>query len=41
MTERIPIRSALSIMVAPGDENYLKPETPTVAEFFKKNGYTT
>ena len=41
MTGRIPIRSALSIVVAPGDENYLKPETPTIAEFFKKNGYTT
>ena len=37
----IPIRSALSIVVAPGDENYLRPETPTIAEFFKKNGYTT
>ena len=41
MTGRIPIRSALSIVVAPGDENYLRPETPTIAEFFKKNGYTT
>jgi hypothetical protein len=41
ITGRIPIRSALSIVVAPGDENYLKPETPTIAEFFKKNGYTT
>src|SRR6516225_2927793 len=41
MTGRIPIRSALSIVVAPGDENALKKETPTIAEFFKKNGYTT
>ena len=41
ITGRIPIRSALSIVVAPGDENYLRPETPTIAEFFKKNGYTT
>jgi arylsulfatase A-like enzyme len=41
MTGRIPIRSALSIVVAPGDENYLRPETPTIAEFFKKNGYST
>src|SRR5215471_19751548 len=40
-TSRIPIRSALSIVVAPGDENYLRPETPTIAEFFKKNGYST
>jgi arylsulfatase A-like enzyme len=38
---RIPIRSALSIVVAPGDENGLKKETPTIAEFFKKNGYST
>src|SRR4029079_7136496 len=37
----IPIRSALSIVVAPGDENYLRKETPTIAEFFKKNGYST
>jgi arylsulfatase A-like enzyme len=41
MTGRIPIRSALSIVVAPGDPNYLKKSTPTIAEFFKKNGYTT
>ena len=41
MTGRIPIRSALSVVVAPGDENFLHKETPTIAEFFKKNGYTT
>jgi arylsulfatase len=41
MTGRIPIRSALSIVVAPGDENYLRKETPTIAEFFRNNGYTT
>jgi arylsulfatase len=41
MTGRIPIRSALSVVVAPGDENYLKKSTPTIAEFFKKNGYQT
>jgi arylsulfatase len=34
MTGRIPIRSALSVVVAPGDENGLKAETPTIAEFF-------
>jgi hypothetical protein len=28
-------------VVAPGDENFLHKETPTIAEFFKKNGYTT
>lgn len=41
MTGRVPIRSALSIVIAPGDQNYLRKETPTIAEFFKKNGYTT
>jgi arylsulfatase A-like enzyme len=41
ITGRIPIRSALSIVVAPGDENLLKKETPTIAEFFQKNGYST
>jgi arylsulfatase A-like enzyme len=41
ITGRIPIRTALSIVVAPGDENALKKETPTIAEFFKKNGYST
>ena len=41
LTGRYPIRSALSIVVAPGDENYLRAETPTIAEFFRKNGYTT
>jgi hypothetical protein len=28
-------------VVAPGDENALRQETPTIAEFFKKNGYST
>ena len=41
MTGRYPIRSALSVVVAPGDENGIRAETPTMAEFFKKNGYTT
>jgi arylsulfatase len=41
MTGRIPIRSALSVVVAPGDENALRKETPTIAEFFKKNGFST
>ena len=38
ITGRIPIRSALSIVVAPGDENRLRKQTPTIAEFFQKNG---
>src|SRR6516225_7189463 len=35
LTGRYPIRSALSIVVAPGDENFLRKETPTIAEFFR------
>jgi arylsulfatase A-like enzyme len=41
MTGRIPIRSALSVVIAPGDFNGLTKATPTIAEFFKKNGYGT
>jgi arylsulfatase A-like enzyme len=41
LTGRLPIRSALSIVVAPGDANFLRKETPTIAEFFRKNGYST
>lgn len=41
MTGRIPIRSALSVVTVPGDRNGLRKETPTIAEFFKKNGYGT
>lgn len=41
MTGRIPIRTALSIVVAPGDRNHLTKQTPTIAEFFQKNGYST
>ena len=41
ITGRIPIRTALSVVVAPGDENGIRKETPTIAEFFKKNGYQT
>ena len=41
LTGRLPIRSALSIVVAPGDENHLQKQTPTIAEFFQKSGYTT
>ena len=41
MTGRIPIRSALSVVVVPGDPNGLRKETPTIAEFYQKNGYST
>ncbi len=41
MTGRIPIRSALSVVVVPGDRNGLQKETPTIGEFYQKNGYST
>ena len=41
ITGRIPIRTALSIVIGPGDRNYLRKETPTIAEFFRNNGYET
>jgi len=41
MTGRIPIRSALSVVLVPGDPNGLRKETPTIAEFYQKNGYST
>jgi arylsulfatase len=41
ITGRIPVRSALSVVVAPGDPNHLQTSVPTIAEFFKKNGYQT
>jgi Sulfatase len=36
MTGRIPIRSALSVVVVPGDENGLTKSTPTIAEFSRR-----
>ncbi len=41
ITGRIPIRSALSVVVAPGDANGITSVTPTIAQFFQKNGYST
>jgi arylsulfatase len=41
MTGRIPVRSALSVVVVPGDPNGLTKDTPTIAEFYQKNGYQT
>jgi arylsulfatase A-like enzyme len=41
MTGCIPIRSALSVVVVPGNPHGLKKETPTVPEFQKKNRYQT
>jgi arylsulfatase A-like enzyme len=41
MTGRIPVRSALSVVVVPGDENGLTKSPLPIAEFFQKNGYGT
>ncbi|MCC7024760.1 MAG: arylsulfatase [Thermomicrobiales bacterium] len=41
ITGRIPIRTALSLVLLPGDPDHLTPETPTVAQFMSEQGYTT
>lgn len=41
ITGRIPIRTALSTVLAPGDLNGLEKEDPTIAEALKKLGYRT
>src|SRR6202795_3924294 len=41
ITGRIPIRTSLSLVLAPGDPDHLPPDTPTVAQFLKSGGYTT
>ncbi len=41
ITGRIPVRSALSAVLVPGDPNGLSKETPTIAEAMKKAGYST
>ncbi|MCV9927953.1 arylsulfatase [Flavobacterium sp. LS1R49] len=41
ITGRIPVRSALSAVLVPGDPNGLTKETPTIAEAMKKAGYST
>ena len=41
ITGRIPIRTSLSSVLAPGDPNGLTKQTPTIAQFFKEAGYRT
>lgn len=41
VTGRIPIRTALSIVLVPGSPDGLHKEDPTIAEYLKKAGYTT
>jgi arylsulfatase len=38
ITGRIPIRTALSLVLVPGDPDHLTPDTPTVAQFLKAGG---
>jgi arylsulfatase len=41
ITGRIPIRTSLSAVLAPGDPNGLTKQTPTIAQYLKQAGYTT
>ncbi len=41
ITGRVPIRTSLSSVLAPGDPNGLTKQTPTIAQYLKKAGYTT
>ena len=41
ITGRLPIRTALSGVLAPGDPNGLTKQTPTIAEYLKQANYTT
>ena len=41
ITGRIPIRTSLSAVLAPGDPNGLTKETPTIAQFLKQANYTS
>lgn len=41
ITARIPIRTSLSSVLAPGDPNGLKKDTPTIAQALKELGYKT
>jgi arylsulfatase len=40
-TGRIPMRSALTVALGPGDKNHLYEENRTIAEFYRDNGYQT
>ncbi|MBL8907734.1 MAG: sulfatase-like hydrolase/transferase, partial [Rhizobiales bacterium] len=41
ITGRVPIRTSLSSVLAPGDPNGLTKQTPTIAQYLKQAGYTT
>ncbi len=41
ITGRIPIRTSLSAVLAPGDPNGLTKQTPTIAQYLKRAGYTS
>jgi arylsulfatase A-like enzyme len=41
LTGRIPIRTSLSAVLAPGDPNGLTKQTPTIAQYLKQAGYNS
>lgn len=41
LTGRIPIRTALSVVLGPSSPNRLRAGTPTIARCFRQNGYST
>src|SRR3989304_2986931 len=41
ITGRIPIRTSLSAVLAPGGPNGLTKQTPTIAQYLKQGGHTT
>jgi arylsulfatase len=41
ITGRIPIRTSLSAVLAPGDPNGLTKQTPTIAQYLKQANYTS
>jgi arylsulfatase len=41
ITGRVPIRTSLSAVLAPGDPNGLTKQTPTIAQYLKQAGYTS
>jgi arylsulfatase len=41
ITGRVPIRTSLSAVLAPGDPNGLTKQTPTIAQYLKQAGYNS
>ena len=41
ITGRVPMRTSLSAVLAPGDPNGLTKQTPTIAQYLKRAGYNS